>query len=347
MSAEVMNQVLARHNEGRKEMKLSFCTDSVWVVAICASVALAPAIAIAQAADWRQEVWHEPQVRYILADMNLGGNVDLYRSYAQPPEPDPDSREAIRLWDAGVRVVNLTDFERKWIKNEFGKDAKVMRIVFRGSERTITGNELLLTSDRGFHQQAIRTALTALTLGAPESAFEGSGDANAAEALRRWRGGARATNADWFELAGKNGPPMVVYRGTRSPVDGTKVRLNSDNAYCEANARYFLADIFLGGGRAFYVRAAESAHEMACREAVARYDAGITITNLRDLERKQINGQTVITRKGSRERIRGTDVKLSTDAAPAQRAPAALKAAAAMAKMPCLYVKPSYSGIET
>ena len=58
----------------------------------------------AQSADWQEVVWREPQVRYLVADMTLGGNTKLYRDYATT-ERDPDSREAIRVWDAGVRLV--------------------------------------------------------------------------------------------------------------------------------------------------------------------------------------------------------------------------------------------------
>ena len=71
--------------------------------------------------------------------------------------------------------------------------------------------------------------------------------------------------------------------------------------------------LMLGGSRDFYHRAAESAHEMGCREAVARFDAGVKITNLDQRERKQVDGKTLITRKGSNERISGNEVKLSTD----------------------------------
>ena len=88
----------------------------------------------AQSADWQDVIWREPQVRYLLADMTLGGNTKLYRDYATA-ERDPDSREAIRLWDAGARVVNTNEFERKWVTNQFGKDGRVMRVVQRGSMR--------------------------------------------------------------------------------------------------------------------------------------------------------------------------------------------------------------------
>ena len=71
-------------------------------------------LAFAQSADWQSVIWREPQVRYLLVDMTLGGNTKLYRDYATT-ERDPDSREAIRLWDAGARVVNTNEFERKWV----------------------------------------------------------------------------------------------------------------------------------------------------------------------------------------------------------------------------------------
>ncbi len=117
---------------------------TVYLNALCSSQ-LQP-VACAQSADWQNDVWHEPQVRYLLADMTLGGNVNLYRGYATT-ERDPDSSEAIRLWDAGARVVNTNEFERRWITNQFAKDGRVMRVVFRGANRTVTGDEVLLTSD--------------------------------------------------------------------------------------------------------------------------------------------------------------------------------------------------------
>ena len=46
---------------------------------------------------------------------------------------------------------------------------------------------------------------------------------------------------------------------------------------------------------------------------VSPVDAGVTVTNLDQLERKKIDGKVVITRKGSDQRVSGSDVKLSTD----------------------------------
>ena len=267
----------------------------------------------AQSADWQSVIWREPQVRYLLADMTLGGNTKLYRDYAAT-ERDPDSREAIRLWDAGARVVNTNEFERRWVTNRFGKDGRVMRIVHHGSDRTITGTEVLLTSDFGFQDPAVRVALLHIALGKPLSESEGrKHDVNTAEAIRRWKAGARVLNTNWFEMRGTGVEGRVFYKGTDQLAEGSRIRFNCDFAYPETNVRYFLADMCLGGSRDFYHRTAEAAHEMGCQEAVVRYDAGVKITNLDQFERKKVDGKTLITRKGSNERISGMEVKLSTD----------------------------------
>jgi hypothetical protein len=269
--------------------------------------------ALAQSADWQQVVWRDPQVRYLLADMSLGGNAQLYRDYAGK-ERDPDSREAIRLWDAGSRVVNTNDFERRWVTNTFGKGGRVMRVVFRGTDRTITGNEVLLTSDLELQDSAIRLALLQFALGRPLPESErGKPDVDTAEAIRRWKAGARVLNTNWFEMRGTGLDRRVYYMGTDRMAQGPHIRLNSDLAYPETNVRYFMADIALGGSIEFYRAAAERDHEMGCLEAVRRTEEGYRITNLDQFERKKVDGHTLITRKGSNERIGGMAVRLSSD----------------------------------
>lgn len=281
--------------------------------AVVAVVLSLPTLARGQAADWQTVVWREPQVRYLLADMTLGGNVTLYRTYATE-ERDPDSREAVRLWDAGVRVANKGDFERKWLASPHGKDGRVMRVVLRGTGRTITGNEAVLTSDYGIEQAAVRLVLLDLTLGRPAADFEPrKADPSVAEALRRWADGARAAHPGRYAAAGEGAARRLVYAGTDKPADGARVALNSDVAYPETNVRYFMADIALGGSIEFYRKAAEAAHELGCEEAVRRTEQGYTITNLDRLERKRVGGKVTITRKGSDERISGKDVALSSD----------------------------------
>jgi hypothetical protein len=277
---------------------------------------LIPFLATAQSADWTQVIWREPQVRYLLADMTLGGTISLYRGYATT-EGDPDSREAIRLWDSGARMVNTNEFERRWVTNQFGKDGHVMRVVLRGSSRTITGNEVLLTSDLPFQDAAMRLALLELSLGIPPSEVEAlKQDVNTDEAIRRFKAGDRALNTNLFELRRTVTGRRAIYRDSDRPADGSRVRLLSDLAYSEVNVRYFLADMHLGGSREFYHRTAEIAHEMGCQEAVARFDAGVKITNLGEFERKAVDGKVLVTRKGTNERISGWFVRLSTDLQP-------------------------------
>jgi hypothetical protein len=260
----------------------------------------------------QQSVWHDPQVRYLLADMTLGGNTAMYRQYGQ--ENDPDSREAMRLWDAGARVANTNDFERKWVPTKYGKDGRAMRIVFRGSQRTISGEEVLLTSDGQFDSSIVRAVLLDLSLGADpnEYAMKRAEDQDVAEALRCWDAGARVINADLFTRR-KAPHSLFCYRATGRPASIARAVLNSDLRFSEMNVRYFMADIALGGSLEFYRGAAESAHEMNCLEAVRRTEDGYRITNLDQFERKQVDGKTLITHKGDNLRINGMDVKLSSD----------------------------------
>ena len=267
----------------------------------------------AQSADWQSVIWREPQVRYILADMTLGGSVKLYRDYATT-ERDPDSREAIRLWDAGARVVNTNEFERKWVTNQFGKDGRVMRVVQRGSNRTIMGSEVLLSSDGALSEDKVRAMLLSWTLNGVSNTSPAPPELRElAEAQRRWKAGARVLNTNLFEIVFTPRDGYHAFRSTKKPADLARIVLNSDLAYPETNVRYFLADMMLGGSRDFYHRTAEAAHEMGCQEAVARFESGVKITNLDQFERKQVDGKTLIARKGSKERISGMLVKLSTD----------------------------------
>ena len=93
----------------------------------------------AQSADWQSVVWREPQLRYHLADMTLGGSVKLCRDYVTT-ERDPDSREAIRLWDEGVTIINLEQFERR---KEEGKTL----FTRKGSNERISGMAVKLSTN--------------------------------------------------------------------------------------------------------------------------------------------------------------------------------------------------------
>ena len=295
-------------NAGSRLKNLTIAFAALFAIAV-----LSPHV-FAQSADWTEVSWREPQVRYLLADMTGSGKTDLYRKYAAE-EKDPDSREAIRLWDAGVRVINMADFERKWVTNQFGKDGRVFRVVQRGTDRTIAGNEVVLSNDGSFQQGPMRLVLLDLTLGAQSAGYASKAktDAAIAEALRRYSGGCRVSNAHLFERRGKPSSPAFVFKGSDNLVDPAFIRLNSDVSFPEVNVRYFMADIALGGSIEFYRASAERNHEMGCLEAVRRTEEGYRITNLDQFERKKVDGKVLITRKGSNERISGNEVKLSSD----------------------------------
>lgn len=266
----------------------------------------------AQSPDWTKVVYSEPQVRYLMVDIALSNNADSYRKTAQ--EGDLDSRQAIKWWDAGARIMNLKDFENKWVPNPHGDGGHVRRIVFRGTSRTITGAEVILTRDAEYLQCVMRLTLADLSLGAPLRYYQvRREDPSVDEALRRWEEGVRVTNTNTFAVRIKGNRRSVVYRGTDKPIDGACVQLNSDPAYPECQARYCLADILLGGSVDYYRNTAEKDHETGCLEAVRRYEEGYTIVNLDQFERKELNGHTLITRKGSNERISGLEIRLSSD----------------------------------
>jgi dipeptidyl aminopeptidase/acylaminoacyl peptidase len=77
----------------------------------------------------------EAQIRYVIADIQLGGVDNYYRQFLDQPA----IAEAIRRWDAGVRVVNISQFERKIVGS--------WMIVYAGTENQINGLDVLLTTD--------------------------------------------------------------------------------------------------------------------------------------------------------------------------------------------------------
>jgi hypothetical protein len=78
----------------------------------------------------------EPRVRYILADMQLGDTADLYHVKIN----DEETAEALRRWDADIRVANIDQFERKMVNGQW-------QIAYAGSENPIKGTDVKLTSD--------------------------------------------------------------------------------------------------------------------------------------------------------------------------------------------------------
>lgn len=78
----------------------------------------------------------EARVRYILADIQLINTADPYRATIT----DEETAEALRRWDAGIRVDNIDQFERRLVSEEW-------QVVYTGSEKPINGVDVTLTSD--------------------------------------------------------------------------------------------------------------------------------------------------------------------------------------------------------
>ena len=79
---------------------------------------------------------NESHVRYILVDVQLGNVADHHRAHIT----DEETAEALRRWDAGVRVVNIEEFERKVVNGQW-------QIVDAGTENPVLAMDLILTSD--------------------------------------------------------------------------------------------------------------------------------------------------------------------------------------------------------
>ncbi len=79
----------------------------------------------------------EARVRYIMADIAVGGPLSYYTGFPN----DPNASEAVRRWLlAGVRVVNAENFKRRMVNGSW-------TIVYIGTTSMISGDDVRLTSD--------------------------------------------------------------------------------------------------------------------------------------------------------------------------------------------------------
>jgi hypothetical protein len=79
---------------------------------------------------------NESHVRYILADIQLGNVADEYRA----DTTDEETAEALRRWDAGIRVVNIERFERRIVNGRW-------QIVYADTGNPVIGMDVILNSD--------------------------------------------------------------------------------------------------------------------------------------------------------------------------------------------------------
>ena len=98
--------------------------------------ALAVLVLVVAAAVPALASYGEARVRYIMADISLGGPISYYRSYPN----DDNAVEALRRWDDGVRVTNRSRFERHVEDGGPG-------IVYARTRTVIDGMDVRLTTD--------------------------------------------------------------------------------------------------------------------------------------------------------------------------------------------------------
>jgi hypothetical protein len=248
-------------------------------------------------------MFDEARVRYILADSQLGGVIDYYRQFPD----DPNATEAVSRWDAGVRVENIAQFERKII------ECKGWQVVYAGTEVTINGMDVILYTP-SLDEARVRYILADSQLGGVIDYYrQFPGDPSAAEAVRRWDACFRVENISLFEriiIADKGW--QVVYAGTETTIDGMDVILIAEQyPYDEARMRYILADSQLGGVIGYY---RQFPCDLSAAEAVLRWDAGARVVNIDQFERKIIAGKGwQVVYAGSEITIDGMDVILTID----------------------------------
>lgn len=251
------------------------------------------------------DVYKEPHVRYLIADMTLGGSPAYYKQHAHDAVP----AIALKEWEAGARLVNTNQFERRRIPTPYGES---MRVVFKGTEHTATGADLLLTTDLEFAQAPMRLALADLTLGRSLAFYEAKkSDPSVAEALKRWGYGARAVNTDLFLARGEK--RELVYVANGRPLDGALVKLHTDPHYSDDWRRYLIAEMQLGGTKEKVASFGHRFHDYNCLVAVAHFEAGHRVANLDRFEFKPVNEKPTVVYKGTDKRVAPADIRLTSD----------------------------------
>ena len=82
------------------------------------------------------EGYEEWRVRYILADISLGGPLSYYKGYPN----NKNAVESVKRWESGVRPTNSDKFERRLVNGS-------TTITYKGTDNMINGMDVKLTTD--------------------------------------------------------------------------------------------------------------------------------------------------------------------------------------------------------
>lgn len=245
--------------------------------------------------------------RYIFADISLGASIEYYEKFAD--EGDLNSSRAVRWYRQGVRMTNTELFAR--VESE----KNVVRIVKKGSRQVIRGSEVELSTDGLYDEHHVRVVLANLALGAGLARYQSdSTNPDIAEALERLSDSVTVTNLYQMERIRIHGHLQLVKKGTLIPMAGQCIKLDIDEDFYQAEARYMFADICLGGPLAFYRESLRLSRDPNIAAAIRMLEDSVKILNIWQFERKTYAGnQCNIVFKGSETRIDGSYVQLSTD----------------------------------
>ena len=109
---------------------------------MCVAVLIGSQDSRAQSADWQEVVWREPQVRYLLAEMQLAGTKEKIASFGHRFH-DYNCLVAVAHFGSGDRVANLDRFEFNAVDGKPG----VSNVVYRGTGRRAASADIRLNSD--------------------------------------------------------------------------------------------------------------------------------------------------------------------------------------------------------
>ena len=172
--------------------------------------------------SFSQNQFDEADVRYKIADMQLGG---VYGFYKGQENNDPNTKEAVKRWENRVRVSNINKFERKIV------EGKGWLIVHKGTNNRVHGDDIKLTTDNKFDEADVRYKIADMQLGGVYGFYKGqeNNDPNTKEAVKRWENRVRVSNINKFErkiVEGKGW--LIVHEGTNNRVHGGDIKLTTD-----------------------------------------------------------------------------------------------------------------------
>lgn len=234
----------------------------------------------------------DAEVRYKMADVALGAPLAFYQADGN----NATNKIMFKLLEQGVRVVNLSDFER----NKFSDLG--MLVVKEGTFRQITGQEVILSSDLTDSEAPLRYCMALKKFVSDEAAFASFPKSIQALADFRLEKGENIVNLDLFTTENqKNG--QIIRKSDGKKAEGMDFILQNDRWYNENQVREIIAKTILSNQRI------EKDYTPDLREAKNRMNQGVSLSNPQLFA--MFDGNLVF--HNTKIVANGSHVKLSTD----------------------------------